>query len=294
MALARRDRHHLGSACPVADFRAARSGEQQAGRQVRRAMHKGTGNKAATVVPEPSEQPTSDELHGKHRPQAHIDQQQQHVRHKEYDGLEQVAPSEPEAPHQSAANEPAEQDFLAQCTQRNPDHRTDGAELRDGDARHFEDVGWRHGDGQPTGEHQDRQQEQCQPIGSGRAPSDSRVRKRRSEVPARQMYEQIHDGRPEQQQEVKHVTILGPTAPTVRLRSMGDELYESEKKQSMTREQAAERLREIADQLSRHNEVRVNHGDRDVSVKVADQVELEVEVEIEPGHESELEITITW
>ncbi len=75
---------------------------------------------------------------------------------------------------------------------------------------------------------------------------------------------------------------------------MGDELYESEKKQSMTREQAAERLREIADQLSRHNEVRVNHGDRDVSVKVADQVELEVEVEIEPGHESELEITITW
>lgn len=75
---------------------------------------------------------------------------------------------------------------------------------------------------------------------------------------------------------------------------MGDELYESETKQTMTREQAAARLRELADQLARHNEVRVDHGDREVSVKVADQVTLEVEVEIEPGEESELEITITW
>lgn len=75
---------------------------------------------------------------------------------------------------------------------------------------------------------------------------------------------------------------------------MGDELYENETKQTMTREQAAARLREIADQLSRHNEVRVDHGDHQVVVKVADEVALEVELEVEPGKESELEISITW
>lgn len=74
---------------------------------------------------------------------------------------------------------------------------------------------------------------------------------------------------------------------------MGDELYENEDKQQMTREQAAARLREIADDLARHNELRINHGDRDVVVKVPDIVSLEVEVEVE-ADESELEIKISW
>lgn len=74
---------------------------------------------------------------------------------------------------------------------------------------------------------------------------------------------------------------------------MGDELYENEEKQQMTREQAAARLREIADDLARHNELRISHGDRDVVVKVPDTVSLEVEVEVEED-ESELEIKISW
>lgn len=75
---------------------------------------------------------------------------------------------------------------------------------------------------------------------------------------------------------------------------MGDELYEHETRQTVTREQAAERLREIADGLSRHNELRVRHGDRDMVLAVPSTVQLEVEVEVEPGKESELEISISW
>ncbi|WP_420175140.1 amphi-Trp domain-containing protein [Luteococcus sp. OSA5] len=74
---------------------------------------------------------------------------------------------------------------------------------------------------------------------------------------------------------------------------MGDELYEHETTQTLTREQAAEQLRRIADDLSRHNEVRVLHGDREVSIPVAKQVELEVELEVEQG-KNELEITLSW
>lgn len=73
---------------------------------------------------------------------------------------------------------------------------------------------------------------------------------------------------------------------------MSEELFEHEIEQTMTREQAAQRLREIADQLSRHNEVRVDVEGRPVVAKVPDHVELEVELEL--GDESELEISISW
>lgn len=75
---------------------------------------------------------------------------------------------------------------------------------------------------------------------------------------------------------------------------MGKDLFENEQKQTMTREQAAARLRELADQLADQNEVRVEHGGRDVVVTVADQVGLEVELEVEQGGQSELEITLSW
>ncbi len=75
---------------------------------------------------------------------------------------------------------------------------------------------------------------------------------------------------------------------------MSDEIFEHETTQTMTREQAAARLRELADQLSRQNEVRIEHAGRDVVVTVPDQVELEVELEIEEGGESELEISLSW
>ncbi len=73
---------------------------------------------------------------------------------------------------------------------------------------------------------------------------------------------------------------------------MGDELYEHETKQTMTREEAAARLHQLADDLARHNQVRIDHGDREVVVSVPDEVQLKFEVEA--GSKSELEVSISW
>lgn len=74
---------------------------------------------------------------------------------------------------------------------------------------------------------------------------------------------------------------------------MGDELLlEVTERQRLSREAAAARLRALADQLSRHNEVAfVREGVR-YSVKVPSEVELTVEIEI--GEESEIEIELNW
>lgn len=71
-------------------------------------------------------------------------------------------------------------------------------------------------------------------------------------------------------------------------------LIEHETRARMTREQAAEKLREIADELSRHNEISFVSNGKTVRVDVADQVTLEVEVEVEVGDTSEIEIEISW
>ncbi|MCB0989254.1 MAG: amphi-Trp domain-containing protein [Acidimicrobiales bacterium] len=71
------------------------------------------------------------------------------------------------------------------------------------------------------------------------------------------------------------------------------ELFEHEEELRMTREQAAGRLRELADQLERHNEVKVSRDGLQVTVKVPDEVTFELEVEIE-ADESEIEVTISW
>lgn len=73
---------------------------------------------------------------------------------------------------------------------------------------------------------------------------------------------------------------------------MGDELMEVSEKQMLRREAAAARLRDLADQLSRHNQVEfVREGVR-YSVKVADEVEMKIEIEV--GDESEIEIELSW
>lgn len=73
---------------------------------------------------------------------------------------------------------------------------------------------------------------------------------------------------------------------------MGDELMEVSEKQMLRREAAAARLRDLADQLSRHNQVEfVREGVR-YSVKVADEVEMKIEIEV--GEESEIEIELSW
>lgn len=73
---------------------------------------------------------------------------------------------------------------------------------------------------------------------------------------------------------------------------MGDDIVENEKKETLHREEAAARLRQIADQLARHNEITFVKDGKDVTVSVPDQVELSVEVEV--GEESEIEIEICW
>lgn len=60
----------------------------------------------------------------------------------------------------------------------------------------------------------------------------------------------------------------------------------------MSREDAAARLRQIADALAKHNSVEMERGGNRITVKVPDQVELKVEVEL--GEENELEIELTW
>ncbi|MEN9505754.1 MAG: hypothetical protein RI958_1680 [Actinomycetota bacterium] len=73
---------------------------------------------------------------------------------------------------------------------------------------------------------------------------------------------------------------------------MSDELMEITERQTMSREAAAARLRDLADQLARHNQVEfVREGIR-YSVRVPDEVELKIEIEI--GGESEIEFEISW
>lgn len=72
------------------------------------------------------------------------------------------------------------------------------------------------------------------------------------------------------------------------------ELFEHETEETMTREQAAERLRELADALARQNKVRITDGEHDVTVDVPDTVTYEYEIEVKEGGKSEIEIAITW
>lgn len=73
---------------------------------------------------------------------------------------------------------------------------------------------------------------------------------------------------------------------------MADELLEVAETQRMRREEAAARLRELADQLSRHNQVEFQRGGRRYTAKVPDEVELSVEIEL--GEKNEIEVEITW
>ena len=73
---------------------------------------------------------------------------------------------------------------------------------------------------------------------------------------------------------------------------MGDELIELSDRQTLSREAAAARLRDLANQLSRHNEVEFVREGLRYSVSVPDEVRLKIEIEI--GDESEIEFELTW
>lgn len=73
---------------------------------------------------------------------------------------------------------------------------------------------------------------------------------------------------------------------------MSDDLFELDQTQRMSREQAAARLRALADSLSRHNGIEVERGGKRITIAVPDEVELGFEVEI--GEDNEIEIEISW
>ena len=68
------------------------------------------------------------------------------------------------------------------------------------------------------------------------------------------------------------------------------EIAESER---LSREDAAARLRALADALARNNEVEFERGGMRITVHVPDEVNLKLEVEV-GDEESELEIELPW
>lgn len=62
--------------------------------------------------------------------------------------------------------------------------------------------------------------------------------------------------------------------------------------QTMSREEAAARLRALADSLAKHNSVEFSREGGRVTVAVPDEVKLKVEVEL--GDDNEIEIELTW
>ena len=58
------------------------------------------------------------------------------------------------------------------------------------------------------------------------------------------------------------------------------ELVEIKQKERLRREEAAARLRELADQLSRHNDVEFEREGVTFKMRVPDEVELKIELEV--------------
>jgi amphi-Trp domain-containing protein len=73
---------------------------------------------------------------------------------------------------------------------------------------------------------------------------------------------------------------------------MSEELIEVTTESVMRREAAAAKLRELADQISRHNQVEFVREGMRYSAQIPDEVTLKVEIEL--GDESEIEIELSW
>jgi amphi-Trp domain-containing protein len=71
------------------------------------------------------------------------------------------------------------------------------------------------------------------------------------------------------------------------------DIFEISDKKKMSREEAADLLRTIADSLSRQNALDLTRDGIKLHIKVPNEVTVEVEIEIE-SDESSLEIEINW
>ena len=71
------------------------------------------------------------------------------------------------------------------------------------------------------------------------------------------------------------------------------DLIEITEKERLSREDAAARLRALADMLARHNDVEFERGGMRFKVHVPDEVDFKLEIEIDED-EREIEIELTW
>jgi amphi-Trp domain-containing protein len=71
------------------------------------------------------------------------------------------------------------------------------------------------------------------------------------------------------------------------------EFLEISRKERLSREAAAERLRALADELARHNEIELERDGARVKLHVPDEIELKVELEVGDDG-SEIEIELRW
>ena len=72
------------------------------------------------------------------------------------------------------------------------------------------------------------------------------------------------------------------------------DIFEVEQKERLSREEVAERLRNFADMLGRHNDIEYERGGMRFTVQVPDEVELKIELEVKKSDKRELEIELTW
>ena len=71
-------------------------------------------------------------------------------------------------------------------------------------------------------------------------------------------------------------------------------LFDIDDTHRMSREEAAAKIRELADTLAANNEVQFQREGRLITVRVPAQVTLKVEVELGDEGENEVEIELTW
>jgi amphi-Trp domain-containing protein len=71
------------------------------------------------------------------------------------------------------------------------------------------------------------------------------------------------------------------------------DIFEIKQKETVSRDEVAQRLRNLAEMLARHNDLEFDRGGMHFTVHVPDQLQLKVELEVETD-ERELEIELTW
>jgi amphi-Trp domain-containing protein len=72
------------------------------------------------------------------------------------------------------------------------------------------------------------------------------------------------------------------------------DLFDIDDTHRMSREEAAARLRALADDMAKNNSVEFYRAGRLITVRIPDEVTLKVEVELGDEGENELEVELTW